>query len=129
MTDPRLTEGFDPDLMPFCDGDEAPDPGTKELNQIRMIQFVSLFYLINSANRSVEEGRKSGNVAQERLGLERLGILSTARLNLEDKLAPAGFLADPIFVEGRCVDIRFTWPGRKPTASVHVQRFSVSADL
>lgn len=129
FTDPRRSSGFDPSLMPFCDGASAPPEETTDLNERRMVQFASLYCAMNGALQAVDKGRNNGNSLLENLAKELLSSLSKTRDLLEDEVAKSGFLADPVMVDGRYIDIRFTWPGRKSSAPFHAQNFSATIEL
>lgn len=104
---------------------DAADP-----HERRMLEFAALYYAMNLASRSAELARHAGDSGRLARANALLDELTAKRDALEDLSARAGFVADPVFfTDGRCIDIRFTWPDRPRFTSLFAQRFSAMVRL
>ncbi len=115
MKDIRKESDFNPALFPICDGKPFAFADAQQgLGQIKL-SFLSAFYRTNQAYARLVAHRKRKRVvtwhAQERTILLAIEQVLRAREALDDRYAPRGIIAAPVYRNGFCVEVRFQHPG------------------
>ncbi|MDB6151585.1 MAG: hypothetical protein JWL90_38 [Chthoniobacteraceae bacterium] len=121
--DPRFSADFDASLLPICDGGSLPSSFSVDPNDRLIIEFAAAYYLMNKALRLAEAARRARDQEAELAALRDLRSASHARDALEDRCAPTGFFAEPVFENDRYVELHFMWAGKRARPLVHVRRF------
>ncbi len=115
MKDIRKEPDFTPALFPMCDGKPFAIADTRRrLGQIRL-SFLSAFYRTNLEYAKLVAHRKRKRVATwhtgERAILQAIEKAIRVREALDDRHAPRGIIAAPVYRNGFVVDVRFQYPG------------------
>ncbi len=124
IQDPRNLLDFDVSLLPLCDGGNGPLPGATGTMDIRMIQFMGIYYRMNAA---VRVGESASPEEQKACSAEicRLGLI---RDRLEDRYVAEGFLAEPLMEGQYYSNLLFFWSG-KPPAPFGVFQYALEAEI
>jgi len=123
LSDPRSLSNFNPLLLPFCDGGALPPQDATSVTARRMIEFASLYYVMNEKLVRIDEACAANDEEAELAALNELRAASHARDALEDRYAAEGFCAEPVMVKSRYVDLQFTWAGKPPSQQIFAKRF------
>ncbi len=104
MKDIRREPDFDPTLFPICDGKPfALTDARGRLGQIKL-SFLSAFYRTNQAYAWLVAHRKRKRAAtlhaRERAILQAIEQTLRAREALDDRYAPRGIIAAPVYRNG-----------------------------
>jgi hypothetical protein len=129
FSDPRSLPDYDPSLLPLGDGEDLPPQDVDDRHLRRVIEFASAYYQMNLFALQADTARAAGDLEGERVALEEFRSASRKRDWLEDRYAPEGFLAEPVFKDNRYVDLRFNWAGKPPKDNLYSKRFEISFEL
>src|SRR5512139_2621300 len=107
VKDPRREPSFKPALFPSCDGQDASRQGREGRLPKVKLHFLAAYYRINAAYAALVAQRKSrgGKSAskKERRLLQRIEEAIVAKERLEDRHAPHGIVASPVYRDGYAV--------------------------
>jgi hypothetical protein len=129
--DVRSASDFVPQLYPTADGTPVPPDQSGDRDDAIKREFCAAYYQLNRLHASLSELRSQRSLSpghlRERELLEEIEKHLRARDGLEDKYAPYGVIAEPIFRDGFTIDIRFTFGDRTVLRQQRTQLVSSSA--
>lgn len=128
ITDPRLLSDFDPALYPQCDEVAAPSPYDVGVIALRKLEFLAAYYEINRCHQALLSVRASKHgLVEERTALQAIERALLARDALDDKYAPLGVAATPVFEKGFVKTVNFVQAAPQRVASSLSMLFAVPA--
>ena len=113
LKDPRTSRNFDPARFPKVNGQEPPDPKSTEPNASIILEFLSIYYVLNQRYAKLLEVLRLEpspvRQSQERRALQAIEEALRIRDSLEDRYAPYGVIAEPQQHDGFTIDLWFTF--------------------
>jgi len=113
LQDPRRRSDFLPQHYPRANGKEAPPIDAAGQNDRIVLEFLAVYYELNSESSRLLEVRKRPDSQQrseaERERLQAVEKVLVLRDGLEDRYAPFGLIAEPVVQEGFTVDLKVSF--------------------
>ena len=128
QSDPRDHPDFRREYYPLADGKEPPPADLSDTNDIRKVEFLNIYYRMNTLCAELIELRQSERNAigeRENEVLQAIEACMADRDALEDKYAPIGFLGEPEMEDVFVTNLKFSYSKYRPHREVHTQRFSM----
>jgi hypothetical protein len=114
--DPRSAPGFLPQFIPRANGQDAPRPDSAPWEDRVMLEFLAIYYELNHAYSQLLQAKirteSSGDASEQRRGQQCLEQWLVRRDALEDRYAPAGVIAEPVYENGFTVNVQFRFGSR-----------------
>jgi len=111
--DPRSRSDFLPQHYPRANGKEAPPIDAAAQNDRIVLEFLAVYYELNSESSRLLEVRKRPDSQQrseaERERLQAIEKVLILRDGLEDRYAPFGVIAEPVVQEGFTVELKVSF--------------------
>jgi hypothetical protein len=110
-TDPREEVGFIAEYFPLANGHAAPAANLVDKNDRIIVEFLAVYYRLNCTHaRLVDVRNREGTGSHaERPLLQEIETALRVRDGLEDKYAPYGIIAEPVFKDGQTVNVVFSF--------------------